>query len=176
MGVAAAVAVHAYHPYLPPGPLAFAVALAAAAIGGLLPDLDADESLIRHKLNTARSQGCVGWLVSKLMPSHRGITHSGLAALACALVAWRWPVPWVWALCAGYVSHILADALTRGGVPVLWPVRWRVTLLPLHTGGAAEQVLALVAAGGLVVYGLRAAGVWWVFDQYWRVAVGAMLP
>lgn len=158
LGVAGAVALHAYHPYLPHSPLAVVVALGAASLGGLLPDIDADESLLRRKLNTARSQGCVGWLVSKLMPSHRGVTHSGLAVLACALVAWRWPVPWVWALCAGYVCHLLADMLTRGGVPVLWPMRWRVTLLPLATGGVGEQAIALLAVGGMVVY-LYSSGV-----------------
>jgi inner membrane protein len=53
----------------------------------------------------------------------------------------------------GYLSHLLADALTISGMPLLWPWRTRAYGLPkavrLRTGGRVEYALTLliVAAG-----------------------------
>lgn len=124
-----------------------------AGVGALLPDLDSDESLIRHETHTARSDGPLGWLVSAIMPSHRGVTHSGLAALLVFLLARAIGKDWALALAIGYAAHIAADMLTRQGVPLLWPIHWRLSLLPLTTGGAGEAVIT-VAAGGWLLYTL----------------------
>jgi len=55
----------------------------------------------------------------------------------------------------GYLSHLVADALTMEGVPLLWPIyRKRIRLLPallaIRTGGAREY-MATVALGVFVV-------------------------
>ena len=164
LGVTALVALQPWAP-LPADLPRLGVALVCAAIGALLPDIDSDESLIRHETHTARSDGPVGWLVSWLMPSHRGVTHSGLAALAVCGLAWRWPHYWLTALAIGYVCHLAADMLTRQGVPVLWPVHWRLSLAPLTTGGAGEALISLAAGGWLVLavlgrFGISLSPVW----------------
>lgn len=169
LGVTAAVAAHAYAPYLSAALPHLGIALFAAGIGALLPDLDADEGLLRQVTRTARSDGCLGRLVSWIMPAHRGVTHSGLAALAMILLARAWPHAWIIALAVGYVSHLLADMLTQGGVPVLWPLRWRLSLLPLTTGGLAERGIALAAGLGLWAFVLVKIGLWSMFLYAWEV-------
>lgn len=84
-----------------------------------------------------------------------------LALAAFAALFWA-PSGAVWsllvpALAAGYLSHLLLDALTPGGVPLLWP-RGGSTSLPLvRTGSFFERVVflpALAVAVALVVWGV----------------------
>lgn len=167
LGVAALVALQPWAP-LPTQPIALVEAVMCAAIGALLPDIDSDESLIRHETHTARSDGLVGWLVSWLMPSHRGVTHSGLAALVVFGLSRLIPHYTLTALAIGYAAHIAADMLTRQGVPLLWPVHWPLSLLPLTTGGAVESLIAFVAGGWLALAALDRMGIRISLGPIWR--------
>lgn len=82
---------------------------------------------------------------------HRGITHS-LLALGLLVALGELPFfPWHWLHLGlligwGYASHLLADALTKQGVPLLWPLDRRFgfppfRLLRLTTGTFAEYTL-----------------------------------
>lgn len=150
IGMAAALALRG------PGlTLELGLALAAGAVGGLLPDIDSDEAEIRQLTGTNRRSGPVGWLASLLAPSHRGLTHSGLAVLALWLVLVEWlRIPYGAEIVAGYGSHLLADALTIQGVPLLWPLSPRFGLRLIRTGGFMEYLLAV------------AVGVW-AFTTLW---------
>lgn len=135
---------------------------ACAALGALLPDLEAAQSKAAHL--------SPGWgLEPFALPSlilhrafgHRGVMHSllglvGFGLLVCLPLS-RW---WGWApslaLWAGYASHIAADACTRTGVPLFWPDRRRRFLLPaplrLTTGSPSEEaLLPLLAALALLL-------------------------
>lgn len=123
----------------------------AAAFGALLPDLDAQQSRIKHL--------SPGWgLEPFLLPSlllhqafgHRGMLHSAMGlALFTGLIALPLSLWWGWqpsvALILGYASHLAADACTRTGIPLLFPRRLRFFLLPpalrLITGSRAEEAL-----------------------------------
>lgn len=68
-------------------------------------------------------------------PDHRGLTHTGAAALlagvACGWLADFLGAPWQIgvAVFLGWMSHLLSDACTRAGVPLLWPLPvrgWRI--------------------------------------------------
>jgi len=85
---------------------------------------------------------------------HRGITHS-LLALGLLVALGELPFcPWHWLHLGfligwGYASHLVADALTKQGVPLLWPLDRRFgfppfRLLRLTTGTFTEY--AIVAA------------------------------
>ncbi|MDQ3702609.1 MAG: metal-dependent hydrolase, partial [Chloroflexota bacterium] len=56
----------------------------------------------------------------------------------------------------GWATHVLADAVTAGGVPLLWPLRRRRVRLPWGiappTGGRMEA---------LTVLGTVLLSVWW---------------
>ena len=46
----------------------------------------------------------------------------------------------------GLGSHLLADFLTKGGVPLFWPynARFRMPLFAFKTGGVVEHVVSLL--------------------------------
>ncbi len=127
--------------------------LGAATVAAWLPDVDTPHSK-------------AGWCVYPLALwierrfGHRTVTHSLVGALLFALLCS--PLLWlpqlahshalqgVWgALLCGYVSHLLADAATKSGVPLAWPSRAR-WVFPGHeryrirTGSRGELGLFLI--------------------------------
>jgi membrane-bound metal-dependent hydrolase YbcI (DUF457 family) len=101
----------------------------AGAVAGPLPDIDTRWS---PRWRYPRNGAACGLL------EHRGPTHSLLAAVVVLVVATavfpvRWPQQYLLAeaFAAGYASHLVADALSPMGQPLLWPVVWtRLRLVP----------------------------------------------
>ncbi len=131
------------------------LALLLAALGSLLPDLDARES----KLSSVQVGGIaplkpVARLLNRRL-GHRGVLHSLLALLALSLLVglplslFLDPLAGL-GLALGYLSHLLLDACTRSGVPLLWPERRKLWVLPprlrLVTGSMAEEIAFLLLA------------------------------
>ncbi len=122
-----------------------------AALGALLPDLDATRSTIKYLRLGRRFQPFL-WPARVLSQElgHRGPLHS----LAGITLLWVWlglpTLLWLgWrpslALALGMLSHLLGDASTRSGVPLLYPKRGRWHLLPPNqrfvTGSATEEIV-----------------------------------
>lgn len=139
------------------------LAILFAVLGSLLPDLDARES----KLSNMAIGGVAPLKLAAHMLSrslgHRGPMHSLLAVLVVA-VAFGLPLAFLldpfagFGLVLGYLSHLLLDACTRSGVPLYWPDKGRVWLLPARlrfvTGSRAEDglfILLALAASGLLL-------------------------
>ena len=124
---------------------------AAAALGALLPDLDASESKIKYlKIpNTQIKPFMLPALVASRSDQHRGLLHSfaGLGMMAVFVVPFAFWIGWapVMALLLGYFSHLMADAATKSGVRLLYPSRHKFHLLPprwrFTTGSRAEESL-----------------------------------
>lgn len=121
---------------------------ALGAVGGLcalIPDIDHPQSAIRRKT------GILGTMAAFWM-NHRGITHTLLAAALVALLSAALLPELIAATIAGaYLSHLVLDACTISGVPLLGPLTWRrFHLLPaiarVRTGSLREQgaLLAMV--------------------------------
>ncbi len=149
----------------------------AAVVAAWLPDVDNPRSRLGNGLSRMKNPVLnritrpVSWalrVTSFLLfrtVGHRTLTHSLLGvALFVVLVA---PVATLspslfTALVAGYVSHLVADALNKRGVPLLWPVGRSIKLLPrgVRSGGVAEVAVALVVAAGAAcgIYALHLAG------------------
>ena len=134
-------------------PESFALAVAGAVVGSLLPDLDAGHSLLQSvQVAGLRPLALPGMAFHRLF-GHRGALHSLLALGVVALVALPLldvdPLLWL-GLLLGYESHLVGDACTRHGVPLLFPNRKRIHLLPkplrLSTGSLAEDVLFVLFA------------------------------
>lgn len=51
----------------------------------------------------------------------------------------------------GAAAHIAGDCLTEEGCPLLWPARWRVSLLPLSTHGLIERLVVGPALGVIAI-------------------------
>jgi membrane-bound metal-dependent hydrolase YbcI (DUF457 family) len=142
LGLAGAVALNGIVPFLPAASVFLAATLSSAVVGGLAPDIDSDESKVRRMTGTNRRRGLLGRLASLILPKHRGLTHEPvIVVLLVGLVLWL-PKPPVVAFAVGYTTHLVADALTVGGVPFFGQ---RVHLLPswsrVRTGSVMEHLL-----------------------------------
>jgi inner membrane protein len=120
--------------------------LLGALIGALLPDIDHPKSWLGRRLPLLS-------LPLSAIFGHRGITHSLLAvvgvvwALQQALTQWNaiHHGHWHWVgvgVAVGYLSHLLGDFATHGGVPWLWPFKKRFSLpLTFRSGSWFERML-----------------------------------
>lgn len=141
--------------------------LLAGALGGLLPDLDASESKIKHlEVGWGRGKNRMAikpfylpsWIISSLF-KHRGVLHSLFALI---LVGWGsfllflFLSQWVnflasefWlVLTLGYASHLATDGLTRYGLPLFWPWQRNIHFLPrflrIRTGSLIEMIIFVI--------------------------------
>lgn len=131
------------------------VAATAGIIGGLLPDIDHPNSTICNRLPLIRI--FTFWL------PHRTLTHSAIAIIVLSVGYTAFvtrtaslPIGYTGAIIFGYALHVLADMMTRTGVPLLYPFSGqRQYLLPrgfrLTTGGVVESIIA-AAVSLLLVY------------------------
>jgi len=144
------------------------------AIGSLAPDMDNAHSTIGRKLGVVSR-------VAQHLAGHCTIFHSLLGMALWGLFgAWLQSLAVNWlsqhhapdvaqaaatshlllvSLLVGYFMHLLADSLTEGGVPWLWPYRQRFGFPPnphwrFRSGSWLEPVVV-----GLLV-GLVIAGIW----------------
>jgi membrane-bound metal-dependent hydrolase YbcI (DUF457 family) len=129
----------------------------AAALGALLPDLDATQSKIKHL--------SVSGIKPFYLPSqflfralgHRTLLHSFKGLAGIALIA-ALSIPLTnsgiaLVMTAAYASHLALDACNPSGVPLLYPKSRRFHLLPkrwrIATGSPHEEIVftffALVA-------------------------------
>lgn len=111
----------------------------SALLGSLLPDLDHPRSLISARLP-------LGGIVSRLS-EHRGFAHTFEGALAICIpvglllakaFADYLTIP---ALFVGYLSHLVADALTVTGVRWSWLKKGPRTSWRIRTGSLLELVV-----------------------------------
>lgn len=140
---------------------------------GLVPDLDAPDATLKHwTINLGdRRRGTklkpfaiVSSFMTLIFP-HRGFVHSLYAALTFGLVGaiiglllhlsvW-WPI--TLALLVGYISHLLLDALTPSGIPLLMRGDWHLfPHLRIPTGSYIEHLMVALAAVVVLGYLLTA--------------------
>ena len=139
--IGALVAVLAVYQYFGRPVLGWATtitALIASMVGALLPDIDQASNRLWDLLPVGN---LIGRVLRRLFLSHRTISHSLLGLVVIYLVA-DWvivklfnpsfvnPTIVLIALMTGYISHILLDALTEDGVPLLFPIKWRFGFPP----------------------------------------------
>ncbi len=125
------------------------VAAIGALVGGLLPDLDAPESLLKSftvPLNPTparRKRANYLYVAHFTLPAyllnrtlgHRTLLHSlpGFAfatiLVGVPLALWLSPVLAI-GLLLGYLSHLALDACTVSGIPLWYPKKQRFRLLP----------------------------------------------
>jgi len=112
-------------------------------LGSLLPDIDHPKSLLGRRF----------FLISGMMNiavGHRGATHSVFALVAVVIGSlYLLSFDMALALSLGFTSHILADAMTKGGVPILWPKPLKMHILPtpFKTGSLAEYLVTGLLLG-----------------------------
>ena len=133
---------------------------ALAALGALLPDLDASQSQIKHLTIAGVTPFAPLAVLLNRTLGHRSLLHSlvgwGAATLLLLPLALVAGVGVPLALSLGYASHLATDACTKSGIPFFYPSRKRYHLLPrplrLTTGSMAEE--AVFALFAVLVAGL----------------------
>ncbi|MBE9109293.1 metal-dependent hydrolase [Nodosilinea sp. LEGE 07298] len=130
-----------------------AVGTMAAAMGGLLPDIDHPKSALGRRIPFISIP--LSYLVG-----HRGVTHSLMAVVVMLillpLAAFTMDTRialLVAPVCLGYLSHIAGDAMTPSGVPLLWPNRKRYTVNLFKTTSLMESVFVGVFTISVVILG-----------------------
>lgn len=128
------------------------VAFSANMIGGLAPDIDQSTASIYQKV---RGGEFVKKLIAPLFGGHRFISHSILGVILAAVLSdivlsligkvllVDMDVVW-WAFMIGFVSHLFADMFTRDGIPLFFPLSFKIGIPPvrslrLKTGGIVEK-------------------------------------
>ena len=149
------------------GPLAAAAAVCASLLGSRLPDADQPGTRIHRRTRLERRSLIVSLAGGVLrlpmtafaeLAQHRGATHWLLSAAAATFIligaaGALWPalvVPVAIGVGCGYCAHLLTDACTPYGAPLLGPfTARRFHLLPplyrIPTGSAGD-LLVLVGA------------------------------
>ena len=93
---------------------------------------------------------CASLLLALRLVLPLGVGRSGLVLAAACVGATAWVVHahdvrgWLpFAAAAGVLLHLVGDALTKEGVPLLWPIRRHVAVPILgHTASVRERILA----------------------------------
>lgn len=84
---------------------------------------------------------------------HRGIIHSLLAAVLLSLVIGGFSLWAGFGFFVGYVSHLLLDCLTKSGVNLFWPLRFKIRGF-VKSGGTIEDIIfVLLLLGNIFVVG-----------------------
>lgn len=126
-------------PELPPMSKATAIsAFGANFVGGLFPDIDQPTSDLWDNF---RLGPMVAKVTLPLLGGHRHISHSlvGFSLIALlshlllralsSIILIDMDIVW-WAFIIGVVSHLIMDLPTKAGLPLLWPLDWRVGFPP----------------------------------------------
>lgn len=137
-------------------------AMVGNIVGSLLPDLDQASNRLWDLLPFGDQ---VGKVLRNLFLSHRTITHSLAGVVGCSYVMARFlpavfqPNYIYWrvvfdAIMIGYISHLVADSMTKEGLPLFFPLKINVGFPPVEwlrvkTGGWVENGVILP---GVIAY------------------------
>lgn len=140
-------------------------ALIANAIGALLPDLDQASNRLWDLLPGGHLWGKI---LKNIFLGHRTLSHS-LLGFFIIYKATFWLIPKLLnglfidinivalALLIGYVSHLILDLITEEGIPLLWPIKWKIGVPPvkwlrIKTGHWVENWLVFPLLVGYILW------------------------
>ena len=111
-------------------------------LGALLPDIDHPSSTVGRPL----------FFISKplaRLTGHRTVTHSllGFSVLLSCLYLTDSMTLFGKGLLCGVASHLVGDFLTKGGIPLFWPIKFRIAFpIAFVAGGVVESVVVYAFA------------------------------
>ena len=126
----------------------------AAAMGGLLPDLDHPQSALGRRIPFIS-------LPLSAVFGHRGMTHSLLAVVVLLLAliivttipSYAMLSGLAAPLCIGYLSHLLGDSLTPSGIPIFWPRKRTYSFRLFKTWSWQETLFTALFTFAVVGFG-----------------------
>ncbi|MGU9539276.1 metal-dependent hydrolase [Clostridium tepidum] len=156
-----AIATASTMPFIPKNKPEMFILIPFVLLGALLPDIDADYSLIRSKrylytfiilglviVFAAESKGPIIAIFIMLFlifilkrTEHRTIMHS-LAGLiiftTCMIFISKKATPY---FALGYGTHLLADSFTVSGIPLFYPKSQAIGIRKIKTGSNKEMII-----------------------------------
>lgn len=146
------------------------VSLIGNIVGSLLPDIDQATNRLWDLLPAGN---LLGRVFRKLFLSHRTLSHSFLGIFLVHKLLW-WLLPKIlnpdylnidliyYSVMIGFISHLFLDLFTEEGLPLLFPIKWKFGIPPIHhwrikTGKAFEKYIVFP---GIIAYSL-----WFAFSN-----------
>lgn len=134
-------------------------------IGATLPDIDQSTNRLWDFLP---GRDYAGKLLRPLFMGHRNLTHSLLGVFLIYKIL-EFVLPRILnadyinsslvfaAMMIGYISHLLGDAITKEGLPLLFPLKWRfgippITALRITTGKWIENIVILPGTAAYIFW------------------------
>ena len=163
------------------GPILGVMAIVAAMVGALTPDLDQPTANIWRRLIGGNT---VGNVFKAFSGGHRHLTHSIIGIIGIG-----WCLNWVivhlinanftgqatalWAaFMIGYISHPILDSFTDRGVPWFWPLKIHIKIPPgpeevrVTTNSFVERVI--VRSGIVIITVLLMQKNWEIFKNLFQ--------
>lgn len=154
--------------YYPPASLSLMTLFASLVgniVGSLIPDMDQASNRLWDLLPGG---DYVGKVFRKVFIKHRTLSHSLLGAFLIYKLL-EWLLPRVlnsafvdinivfYSIMIGYASHLLADSMTKEGLPLFFPFKFNIGIPPIEglrvtTGGWVEKYLVLPAVGTYLIW------------------------
>lgn len=141
-----------------------AIELLCLFLGSLGPDVDADSGSInkpgrlfrgflpRGVANFLDEMGALVSAIARSISGHRGFFHTPLVGLTITGAGLAFKSSYLLWFSAGYLSHILADACTVRGVPLLWPLRAKEYSLAKVRTGSSRELFVAAGLGFFVIF------------------------
>jgi inner membrane protein len=79
----------------------------------------------------------------QFMTRHRGVMHSLVAGLFLSLIVGAVSLWAGFGFFVGYISHLFLDCLTKGGVRLFWPLKFKVKGF-VRSGSAVEDIAFVI--------------------------------
>lgn len=162
---ASLVAATVYYPPSSLNILTLSVAIVGNIVGCLLPDMDQTSNRLWDLLPQGNF---LGRIFRRLFLSHRTLSHS---LLGCYLLykGLEWILPRLLnssyvdpkivlaSIMIGFVSHLIADSVTKEGLPLFFPIRLKFGFPPIKalrvtTGSWFENLVILPGIGVYLIW------------------------
>ena len=115
-----------------PEPIASLAMLGVTAAASLLVDIDSRNSKVGNKFSI------VSFLINSLC-GHRTLLHSPFLLMIVYLLVNRYLIGI--GIIVGYGGHLIQDLMTKGGIPLFYPIsKQHFKLLPFKTGGISDWI------------------------------------
>lgn len=144
--------------------------LVGNVVGSLLPDLD---QAANRLWDITPVGNLTGQILRKLFVGHRALSHSLIGAyLSYIILSLVLPLIFnptyidhklvLGAVMIGYISHLVADLITKDGLPLLFPIKYKFAFPPvkkfrIKTGSFVEKFIVFP---GMLVY------IFWFIGSY----------
>jgi inner membrane protein len=126
------------------------ILVCTSTLSSLLPDIDHKGSYIGRRAKVTSK-------ITSSIFKHRGVTHSPVLVSIFMLILNFFitnPMikPMLWGIYLGIMSHIFLDMVTKGGIPLLYPLsKKKYSLTKIKTGSFIETIIMVAMIAAIII-------------------------